>query len=63
MKQRRNEVEYNDKLDAGDQIDVEEWIAGVIYDEGLGEERSNDVGKQILKHVLLKFRPDLFGEG
>lgn len=53
---------YNDTLDAGQQIDTEEAIAALIFDrtDAIDEETAGDLGRDILKLVLLAFRPDLF---
>jgi len=56
---------YNEKLSAEDQVDAEEAIAARLYDKTAGEvdeETAAELGRQILKEVLLKFRPDLFSE-
>lgn len=61
---------YNDKLDANEQISMEEDIASMIfyhesnlipaYDgPALGEDDCAELGRQILKKVLSHFRPDL----
>jgi len=57
---------YSDKLDADEQITMEEMISARIFEEvhgltdPMGEEDCNDLGREILYNVLLKFRPDLF---
>lgn len=58
----RKGVKYNDKLDADEQITAEEGISAFLFDHfpGIDEEDANDAGKQILRMVLEKFRPDLF---
>ena len=59
---------YSDKLDADDQITMEEMISARIFEEvhgltdPMGEEDCNALGREILYNVLLKFRPDLFEE-
>lgn len=66
--------EYNDTLDADDQITMEERIAATIFSQGayendaplakpvaLDEEQCAELGRTILKMVLAEFRPDLFG--
>lgn len=57
--------QYNDLLDATEQIDMEEAIASELYDEQdeaepLDEESAANLSRRILKLVLKKFRPDLF---
>ena len=63
-------LRYNDNLDPGEQVDVEELIAATIADrmevegcdEGIGTLDENDcadLGRTILKLVLERFRPDL----
>ncbi len=52
---------YNDKLDAGEQIEMEERIAACLFDDYvLDEEDVQESGQKILRMVLAKFRPDLF---
>jgi hypothetical protein len=56
---------YNDKLDPDIQISTEELIASTIAnhatDDGyFGEEDCQRLGRDILKLVLGRFRPDLF---
>lgn len=51
---------YSEQLDAQEQIDAEEEIAEIIFDADTGEEEASDMGREILKRVLLRFRPDLF---
>lgn len=54
---------YNDKLSPSDQIDSEELIAFLIHDNTAAtEECCQMLSQQILKEILLKFRPDLFEE-
>lgn len=59
---------YNDKLDADNQITMEEMIASKLHEEirgltdPMGEEDCNALAKEILYNVLLKFRPDFFDE-
>jgi hypothetical protein len=56
---------YNDKLDANDQISMEETIASILFSleaEGFGEEDAGFLSRQILLTVLTKFRPDLIAE-
>lgn len=61
---------YNDKFDAEDQIDAEEWIASMIYDLGgrtdtpceadsICEESASNLGRDILYEIIRRFRPDL----
>jgi hypothetical protein len=65
-------MKYNERLDADKQISWEEKIAGLIRaaieesedsdgkpDFTLTDEDCQDLGKQILKEVLVEFRPDL----
>lgn len=55
---------YNDKLDADEQIDMEEKIASHLF-HGPYEMEEEDVakmGRDILLMVLEKFRPDLVEE-
>jgi hypothetical protein len=63
--------EYNDDLHPDEQLDVEERISALIFDtcggameeDGSGvpaEETCNQLGRDILKLVLQRFRPDLF---
>ncbi len=66
-----NELGYNDKMDAVDQVDAEEMIASMIFDyetgaqrmEGeeqeLHEEDCAQLGRDILLAVLAEFRSDL----
>jgi hypothetical protein len=69
---------YVDDFDAEEQVQAEEDIASIIFsamekmddDEETGvkmgmitEEACGDLGRQILKHVLWKFRPDMFVGG
>jgi len=54
---------YNQKLEAGDQIDAEEQIAAMIFDHDeveTDEETAAELGRDILLAVLFKFRQDLF---
>jgi RNase P subunit RPR2 len=56
---------YSDKLEADIQISTEEAIAAAIADHGTndgyyGEEDCARLGRDILKLVLGRFRPDLF---
>ena len=52
---------YNDTFNASDQIDAEERIAALLFDDAeVSEEQSADLGRQILRLVLAQFRPDLF---
>lgn len=56
--------QYNDGLAAEDQIDTEELIASILFDERdedgrLCEESCGQLGRTILLAVLAKFRPDL----
>jgi len=54
---------YNDKLVPDEQITAEEDIAFKIYsteNNFLDEEECAKLGRDILKLVLAKFRPDLF---
>lgn len=62
-------MSYNDKLDADEQVSMEEKIAAVIFDSDLNlgddpdlfdEEDCAELGRIILLMVLKKFRPDLF---
>ena len=56
---------YTDKLDADEQITVEESIASLIKEaveateNSLTDEDCGDLGRLILKQMLEKFRPDL----
>ena len=55
-------LKYSDKMDPSDQIDAEEMIAATIFDfeGGLStEEGCSELGRTILRGVLIKFRPDL----
>jgi hypothetical protein len=62
-------MNYNDKLEADEQISMEEKIASTIFGatetegcEGCGtlsEEDCAELGRKILLEVLSKFRPDL----
>jgi hypothetical protein len=61
---------YSDKLEADIQISTEEAIAAAIFraenaspNDFLGEEECADLGRDILKLVLGRFRPDLFTTG
>ena len=55
--------EYNDSLDPGEQIDTEEAIAAILHTADTeSEENCAELGRGILKLVLLRFRPDLFAE-
>lgn len=53
---------YNDNLDPEDQVDAEEALASILFDE-LGqvpsEEDCAEVSKKLLLWVLERFRPDL----
>ncbi len=58
---------YSDKLSAEDQINCEEALHSIIFDnlgDGLGEdaseERIADIAKRCTAEVLRRFRPDLF---
>ena len=57
---------YIDELDAEEQIAAEEMIAAAIFDREsdrdgqLSEEDCADLGREILKSVLWRFRKDLF---
>lgn len=64
---------YNGRLDSDIQISSEEQIASIIqeaveaaedskgrHDYVLTNEDCADLGREILKRVLLQFRPDLF---
>ena len=63
---------YNDKLYAAHQIEAEERIAAMIFDceaedaKGdpirLPEGECAQLGRDILKAVLTRFRPDFFDE-
>jgi hypothetical protein len=60
---------YNDKLSGEDQVDTEEKIASMIFDyandvsyPGPNEEDCAALGRDILRVVLEKFRPDLFND-
>ena len=61
------EMKYNDKFDADQQVDLEERIAALIFDEGEGpfgelavnEESANEQNKKILQMVVAELRPDL----
>ena len=57
---------YNDKFDADQQVDLEERIAALIYDEAetgpfgneeVDEQSANDLGKNILQMVVAELRP------
>ena len=71
-KSKPAEPSYSDKLDADVQLSTEEAIAAAIFDsteqEGcdgcgtLSEEDCGKLGRDILKMVLGRFRPDLFAE-
>lgn len=59
---------YNDKFDADQQVDLEERIAALIYDEAetgpfgneeVDEQSANDLSKKILQMVVAELRPDL----
>lgn len=58
------EMLYNDKLSAEEQVACEEKIAATIFDyasEGeIDEELAGELGRKILKEILLRFRQDLF---
>lgn len=58
---------YSDQLDSDVQITAEEQIAAAIFDRLHGEDDNSiseascaDLGRSILRGVLLEFRPDLF---
>jgi len=55
---------YNDAFDPNDQVTAEEQIAAYLFDEADGfegsEEDAANAGREILRMVLEKFRPDLF---
>ncbi len=65
-------MKYNDKLDADQQITMEEQIASYLFNDGVdldngqgegpSEEFCNKMGKEILLMVLTEFRKDLVGE-
>lgn len=59
---------YNDKFDADQQVDLEERIAAIIFDEAevgpfgnesVEEQSANDLSKKILQMVVAELRPDL----
>lgn len=61
-------MNYNDKFDADQQVDLEERIAALIYDEAetgpfgneeVDEQSANDLGKNILQMIVAELRPDL----
>lgn len=63
----KEEPGYNNKLDADEQITMEEDIAHKVFhfkggspDDVLDEEDCAQLGRDILKMVLKQFRPDLF---
>jgi len=53
---------YNELLDEQKQIAMEEKIAGIIFENCLEISESDcaDLGRELLKIILLEFRPDLF---
>jgi len=52
---------YSDKLTADDQLKMEEGIAATIFESTeTDEETCADLGRSILKMVLMRFRADLF---
>jgi len=62
------EMKYNDKFDADQQVDLEERIAAIIFDEAevgpfgnesVEEQSANDLSKKILQMVVAELRPDL----
>lgn len=56
-------MEYNKHMSAVDQIEMEEFIASLLFDDSeveISEEAAAGLGRTILRAVLLKFRPDLF---
>ena len=63
-------ADYNDKIDADDQITAEEQIAAMIFDCEVEDAEDNPIrlpegecaqlGRDILKAILARFRPDFF---
>lgn len=59
---------YSNRLPADTQIDMEEKISSLIFDnaqgdeDGIGEDQCADLGRKILRMVLEEFRPDLMEE-
>lgn len=76
-KARRDELmSYVDEFDADEQVSAEEEIASIIFNATerleddtnavmgtLTEQDCGDLGRQLLKHILWKFRPDMFVGG
>jgi hypothetical protein len=55
-------MEYNDKLHPEEQIDAEEQIASILFDDvdiEISEEVAQDTARRILSVILERFRPDL----
>ncbi len=49
---------YNDSLDVDDQMDMEEWIAGTIFEAtDATEEGAKELSVEILNVILRKFLP------
>lgn len=54
------EESYNDKISPDEQISAEEMIASIIfYRTPTGEEKSSELGREILLSILKIFRKDL----
>jgi hypothetical protein len=54
---------YNATMDSEEQVEMEEKIAAMIFDTPnveIGESAAGDLGREILKTVLKKYRPDYF---
>jgi hypothetical protein len=55
---------YRDNLDPDQQVELEEYIAAVMFDKFDGTEPSAQlVSRQILFSILREFRPDLIDLG
>lgn len=53
-------MSYRDDFEAEWQVDAEEALASILFDDaGLGEEEAAELGRRLLLWVLERFRPDL----
>lgn len=55
------DIRYNGSMDPEEQVDAEEAIAAHLFDQlvEVDEDVAQELGREILKLVLYRFRPDL----
>lgn len=55
------DAEYNDRIDGNQQANAEMWLMDYICNNTTAsEEVALELGRDILKEILRRFRPDLF---